>query len=154
MDKIIAAFTDTYDRNARLTPAVLTLVPVLLLIASYTDWMNFDWDAALPSFIVIASLFWLTGYVRELGKRKEIVLLREWEAFPSVIRLRHRDGTLDRHTKERYHRAAEATVPNLLMPDREAEERDPEEADERYTAVTTALLPMTHDQQRFPLLFK
>ena len=57
MDKIIAAFTDTYDRNARLTPAVLTLVPVLLLIASYTDWMNFDWDAALPSFIVIASLF-------------------------------------------------------------------------------------------------
>lgn len=154
MDKIVAAFTDTYDRNARLIPAVLTLVPVILVVAVYTDWLDFDWEAALPSFVVIAALFWLTGYVRELGKRKEAALLQEWGAFPSVTRLRHRDSTLDRHTKERYHRASEMIVDGLRMPSPEAEDRDPQEADERYRAVTSALLPMTRDRQRFPLLFK
>ena len=154
MDKIVAAFTDTYDRKARLMPAVLALVPGLLLVAFYTDWTNLDWEAALPSFVAIATLIWLTSYVRELGKRKEASLLRKWEAFPSVTRLRHRDGALDRHTKERYHRAAELVVPDLRMPDRESEVRDPGDADDRYRAVTSALLPMTRDKQRFPLLFK
>jgi len=153
MDLILKKFTDPYERKARLYPALLALLPVFILIALYTDWFAFEIENALYVAIAAAGLFWLSGKTRDLGKAVEQRLVTEWEEMPSVTLLRHRDSHLDRYTTQRYHKAASVLV-DIPLPDPTEEENDPDDADERYRAVTSALLSRTRDTGKYPLLFK
>ncbi len=153
MDTILRKFTDPYERKARLYPALLAGLPVVVVIAFYTEWFAFDAENALYISIAAAGLFWLTGKTRELGKGIENRLIAEWEGMPSVRLLRHRDSVLDRYTKKRYHKAATALA-DVKLPSPAEEGSNPTDADERYRAVTTALLSKTRDTSEYPLLFK
>ncbi len=153
MEAILKKFTDPYERKARLYPALLAALPVIVLIALYTDWLTFGVENALYITVAAAGLFWLTGKIRDLGKAVENRLVTKWEGMPSVTLLRHRDSVLDRYTTQRYHKAA-AVLADVSLPDPTEEESDPTDADERYRAVTTALLSKTRDTSKYPLLFK
>lgn len=153
MEAILKKITDPYERKARLYPAVLTLLPAIILIALYTDWFAFKVENALYITVAAAALLWLTGKTRDLGKAVEHRLVTEWEGMPSVTLLRHRDGVLDRYTTQRYHNAAVALA-DVSLPDLTEEENDPIDADQRYRAVTSALLSKTRDTSEYPLLFK
>lgn len=153
MEAILRKFTDPYERKARLYPALLALLPVIALIALYTDWLTFDVENALYITVAAAGLFWLTGKTRDLGKAIERRLVAEWEEMPSVTLLRHRDTVIDRYTTQRYHKAA-AVLADVSLPDPTDEKNNPADADERYRSVTSALLSKTRDTSQYPLLFK
>ena len=153
MEAIFKKFTDPYERKARLYPALLAALPVIVFVSIYTEWFTFDIKNALYITIVAAGLFWLSGKTRNLGKAVENRLVAKWGGMPSVTLLRHRDSVLDRYTTERYHKAA-AGLADIPLPDHAEEEIDPTDADERYRAVTSALLSKTRDVNEYPLLFK
>lgn len=153
METVLKKFTDPYERKARLYPALLAALPLIVVIALYTDWLTFDVENALYITVAAAGLFWLTGKTRDLGKAVEHRLLTKWEGMPSVTLLRHRDSVLDRYTTQRYHKAA-AVLADVSLPDPTEEKNDPTDADERYRAVTTALLSKTRNTNEYPLLFK
>jgi hypothetical protein len=155
LDDIVAKVTDPYDRQARLYPALLCLLPLLALIALlYAPNVS-----ALTGVVTLAvscgGLFLMTNICRELGKRLEERLFDEWGGKPTTQLLRHRDGIVDSVTKRRYH-AFLATKIHAAFPDPEQEKADPAKADEAYQSGARWLLDRTRPDagKQFDLLFR
>jgi len=155
LDDIVAKVTDPYDRQARLYPALLCLLPLLALIAL----LYAPNASALTGVVTIAvscgGLFLMTNISREMGKRLEDRLYREWGGKPTTQLLRHRDGIIDSVTKRRYH-AFLSTKLNFTFPDAEQEKSDPAKADEAYQSGARWLLDHTRpdDGKKVDLLFR
>jgi hypothetical protein len=153
MEAVLKKFIDPYERKARLYPALIAVLPVIVSIALYTDWLILEVSNAIYVAVIAGILFWLAGKARDLGKAVEKRLVAQWGGMPSVTLLRHRDQRLDKYTKQRYHQAAERLA-GIPMPSFSEEEHAPADADERYRAVTSALLSRTRDTNEYALLFK
>jgi hypothetical protein len=155
LDDIVAKVTDPYDRQARLYPALLCLLPLLALVAL----LYAPNASALTGVVAIAvscgGLSLMTNICREMGKRLEDRLYREWGGKPTTQLLRHRDGIIDSVTKRRYH-AFLGTKLNFTFPDADAEKDDPGRADEAYQSGARWLLDHTRpdDGKKFDLLFR
>jgi hypothetical protein len=155
LDDIVAKVTDPYDRQARLYPALLCLLPLLALVALlYAPNVS-----ALTGVVTLAvscgGLFLMTNICREMGKRLEGRLYREWGGKPTTQLLRHRDGNIDSVTKRRYHVFLAAKI-NAPFPDAEQEKSDPAKADEAYQSGARWLLDHTRPDggNKFDLLFR
>jgi hypothetical protein len=155
LDDIVAKVTDPYDRQARLYPALLCLLPLLALIALlYAPNVS-----ALTGVVTLAiscgGLFLMTNICRELGKRLEEKLFNEWGGKPTTQLLRHRDGVVDSVTKRRYHAFLAVRI-NAAFPDAEQEKADPARADEAYQSGARWLLDRTRPDagKQFDLLFR
>lgn len=155
LDDIVAKVTDPYDRQARLYPALLCLLPLLALIALlYAPNVS-----ALTGVVTLAvscgGLFLITNICREMGKRLEERLFREWGGKPTTQLLRHRDSIVDSVTKRRYHSFLAAKI-NAAFPDAEQEKADPAKADEAYQSGARWLLDHTRPDagKQFDLLFR
>jgi hypothetical protein len=155
LDDIVAKVTDPYDRQARLYPALLCLLPLMALVALLYG----PTASALTGVVSIAvscgGLFLMTNICREMGKRLEDNLFREWGGKPTTQLLRHRDGIIDSVTKRRYHAFLGAKL-GLTFPDAELEKKDPARADEAYQSGARWLLDHTRPDEgkKFDLLFK
>jgi hypothetical protein len=91
LDDIVAKVTDPYDRQARLYPVLLCLLPLLTFVA-----LLYPPNAsALTRVVTIAAscggLFLMTNICREMGERLEDRLCREWGGKPTTQLLRHHD---------------------------------------------------------------
>ena len=155
LDDIVAKVTDPYDRQARLYPALLCLLPLFALIAMlYAPNVS-----ALTQVVTLAvscgGLFLMTNICREMGKRMEEGLFRKWGGKPTTQILRHSDGLIDSVTKRRYHAFLAAKI-NTPFPDSEQEKSDPEKADEAYQSGARWLLDHTRPDaaKQFDLLFR
>jgi hypothetical protein len=155
LDDIVSKVTDPYDRQARLYPALLCLLPLLALVALlYATNVS-----ALTGVVTIAvscgGLFLMTNICREMGKRLEGQLFREWGGKPTIQLLRHRDGVIDSISKRRYHAFLAAKI-NTAFPDAEQEKLDPAKADEAYQSGARWLLDHTRPDmgKQFDLLFR
>src|SRR5271163_4898840 len=142
LDDIVAKVTDPYDRQARLYPALLCLLPLMALVALlYAPNVS-----ALTGVVTLAvscgGLFLTTNICREMGKRLEGRLYREWGGKPTTQLLRHRDDTIDSVTKRCYHAFLAARI-NAAFPDTEQEKSDPAKADETYQSGARWLLGHT-----------
>jgi hypothetical protein len=155
LDDIVAKVTDPYDRQARLYPALLCLLPLLALVTL----MYAPNASALTGVVTIAvscgGLFLMMNICREMGKRLEGKLYREWGGKPTTQLLRHRNGIIDSVTKRRYH-AFLATKINAEFPDAEQEKSDPSKADDTYQSGARWLLDHTRPDsgKQFDLLFR
>jgi hypothetical protein len=155
LNDIVAKVTDPYDRQARLYPALLCLLPLLALVALlYAPNVS-----ALTGVVTLAvscgGLFLMINICREMGKRIEAKLYREWGGKPTTQLLRHRDGVFDSVTKLRYHAFLAAKI-NATFPDAEHEKNNPAKADEAYQSGARWLLDHTRpdDGKKFDLLFR
>jgi hypothetical protein len=155
LDDIVAKVTDPYDRQARLYPALLCLLPLLALVALlYAPNVS-----ALMGVVTLAvssgGLFLMTNMCREMGRRLEDKLYREWGGKPTTQLLRHRDGVIDSVTKRRYHAFLAGKI-NTIFPDAEQEKSDPAKADEAYQSGARWLLDHTRPDgsKKFDLLFR
>jgi len=154
LDDIVAKVTDPYDRQARLYPALLCLLPLLALVAL----LYAPNASALTGVVTIAvscgGLFLMTNICREMGKRLEDKLYREWGGKPTTQMLRHRNSVIDSVTKGRYHAFLAAKI-NAIFPDAEQEKSDPAKADEAYQSGARWLLDHTRPEGgKFDLLFR
>lgn len=150
---MIEQILDPYDRNARLMPAVLALIPVLSVTAGLYG-ASLEWKETAVGVLVASGMFYLLASIaRELGKRLEADLFKSWGGKPTTQVLRHRDETIDANTKARYHRFL-AGILGTPFPDPAQERADPGAADQIYASGTRWLLDQTRDKKTFGLLFK
>ncbi len=144
---------DTYTIKARLTPALLTALPISFAISvavSAEKW----WEHALWLLLVESGgAMALVQFGRDLGKRKEPTLFEKWGGAPTTRLLRHRDTDISATTKQRYHTKLQELLPELHMPTSEEESKKPQEADEIYTSAVRFLREKTRDQSKYNVLF-
>jgi hypothetical protein len=136
---------DNYSRIARVYPGVVFLAPLLWYVALFAPELDLNWSSrALFAVGVMCALYVLASFVRWRGKIAETKLLRTWGAWVTTMMLRHRDTTIDAHSKARYHNALSAMC-SFEMPSKEEEDVDPMGADEKYRSATKFLTEQRRD---------
>ncbi|WP_425218966.1 hypothetical protein [Ralstonia solanacearum] len=141
---------DSYDRKARLAPALLAVVP--LLAAALFSFDNAALVGRLASLLVAVGVLWLlVDMSRGLGRAKQQQLFAKWGGMPSIQLLRHADRTIAPLTKARYH-VFLGTKAKVQLPTPEEEAADPQSADAVYDSALQWLLQNTRDKKRFALL--
>lgn len=133
---------DPYDRTARLTPALLVALPVLIpLVCVY--------GAKHPLLVSVVGLlstcgvlYALSSIARGRGKELEEKLVKRWGGMPTTISLRHSDNFFDSVTKKRYHQAIVQKL-GISMPTAEEEASNPYEADQAYIGATRRMRELT-----------
>jgi hypothetical protein len=154
-DDVVAKVTDPYERQARLYPALLALLPLLAVVMLLFGPKATALTGALTVAISCGGLFLTTNLCRELGKRLEGTLYQEWGGKPTTQLLRYRDKTIEAVTKQRYHSFL-ATKINVVFPDKNQEAKDPEGADEIYQSAFRWLMDHTRpdDNKKFDMIFR
>lgn len=141
---------DRYDRNARLKPALLTLLPFLLITAV---WLKEVWATAtaLLSLVVLCGLvLFLSRIARQRGRVVQGQIESDLGGLPTTIALRRSDDTIDPQTKERYYRFFASH--GHRVPTADEEKLNPAAADLDYRACVTWLLEQTRDNKRFRMI--
>lgn len=145
--------SDQYERAARLYPALLALLPLLIVQLS-TSVLGKPLVTQLATLLGACGVTYLLANVsRMLGKTQENKLFQAWGGMPTTQMLRHRNELIDRHTKQRYHVFLALKI-KAEFPTTEAEASSPMAADDIYRAGVKWLLGKTRDKKRFALLFK
>ena len=145
--------SDPYERQARLWPALLAILPLLALLGVVYAPLT----SLLTTVAMLAGscgvLYLFTNIAREQGKRLEPSLFESWGGKPTTQLLRHRDKTIEVVTKRRYHDFLSRMI-HEPFPESKVEADDPLHADEVYQSGVRWLLNQTRDTATFALLFK
>lgn len=145
--------SDPYERVARLYPALLAILP-LLIVQLTTSVLGKPLATQLGALLAACGVTYLLANVsRMLGKAQENKLYQAWGGIPSTQMLRHKNDLIDPHTKQRYH-AFLAQKIKAEFPTHENESGSPKNADDIYRAGVKWLLGKTRDKKKFALLFK
>jgi len=145
---------DTYSIKARVYPALVVLLPLLVLAIYYiTDFkIYFQYITAILSVGFLSYLLAQLG--RDKGKLKEESLFNEMGGKPTTQILRHSNSYLDDTTKAKYHKGLSSKIQDIIIPTKEQEVKNPEKADEIYNSCAKFLISKTRDTFKFNLLFK
>ncbi|MHB9004810.1 MAG: hypothetical protein ACYC6C_12270 [Coriobacteriia bacterium] len=121
---------DTYTFRARVMPAVITVLPILLLgsLAVATPIVGL-----VPAVGAIAIAVWCAEIVRQRGLALEQRLKRAWGGFPTTQMVRFSSHPVDQRLSSR--RASLELVTAQELPDRSTEDSDPEAADAEIEQV-------------------
>jgi hypothetical protein len=148
-----AIFPDRYNRNARLYPALLVILPVAICVFLLAK-VELSWIKSLyAGLATIGGTYLFAQLARDPGKKREKQLFAKWGGMPSVTILRHQDARIDLITKARYHERLSVLVVGTTAPTTESERLDLATADLCYTAWSTHLRNSTRDRKRFSLIF-
>jgi hypothetical protein len=155
LEDFFSKVADPYERLARLYPALLALLPLLVLIMLLYGPKATALTGAVTVAASCGGLYLTTNLCRELGKRLEEKLYRTWGGKPTTQLLRHRDPTIEGVTKRRYHAFLAGKI-NTPFPDKDQEASDPAAADDTYQSGVRWLLNHTRpeDGKKFDLIFK
>lgn len=142
------AMFDSYGRQARLFPGLLTLFPALLAVFAVYPWLLVANIAGTLLTISMSCglLYALASYARTKGKHIEPKLLEKWGGWPTTHLLRHM-GPLDSVTLNRYHRFLERSIEGLTFPSKEHELAHPAEADQIYGSAVTWIKEQTRSKE-------
>lgn len=149
----VASITDPYERQARLFPALLALLPLFIAVGSIFGPRLSAFTNLVTVVIACGGLYLLAQVSRDRGKALEGKLFAAWGGKPSTQLLRHRDPSIETATKARYHSFLSRKLGQAL-PDSGQEANDPKAADDVYQSCVRWLLNHTTDHERFQLLFK
>lgn len=141
---------DRYDRNARLRPALLALLPAMLPVAVWAPGL---WTAAGAAGALVTTcglLYLLSRYARVAGRRYEKRMLQRDGGWATTRRLRHADDAIDPVTKGRYHAALARH--GHAIPTAEQEQADPKAADAHYGSAVNWLKEQTRGAEHKLLL--
>jgi hypothetical protein len=144
---------DEYDRNARLKPALLTILPASLLITALGSGYSTAIGVLMGPMTAVGFTYVLAEIGREWGKLKQPRLFALWGGKPTTVKLRHANSTINPLTLERYHMAAGRLIGKSL-PTLDEENADPRAADLVYESIGDFLREKTRNKTKFPLVFK
>lgn len=151
LTEMLAKVTDPYERQARLYPALLAGLPVIVM-ATVLYGSNSVITAASTVAASCGGLYLLANIARERGRCLEPILYAVWGGKPTTQLLRHRDRSIEAPTKRRYHAFLSQMV-NLQFPDETEEETNPSQADDMYQSAVRWLLNHTRDQSKYKMIF-
>jgi len=131
---------DPYSRRARFFPALLALLPLagLLILFPGNPFENISRTAWI-AFVAAALAYLTASFARNCGKKYEASFLKRTGGWQTTVLLRHRDETIDRLTKSRYHHALHG-LSGVPLPTSQAELQAPDEADQAYRSATKVLI--------------
>jgi hypothetical protein len=153
-NQLAGSVLDPYARQARLLPALIVLLPAILLIMVWFPASWTLWGAIVSVACSCGLIFLLSQIARDRGKQREPELYAAWGGKPSVALLRHRDDRITADTKSRYWTFLKLKLPTLKVPTPDEERANPNAADSAYESVTAWLLTQTRDTKKFSLLFR
>ncbi len=147
---------DTYTLKARYYPTLIVIAPLCLVVLSLAagryDLVK-SFAAAAVSGLGLGLLMDQVG--RDGGRNKEPRLFAQLGGKPTTVYLRHRDPTIEAPTKARYHKILGRLLPDLDIPSKDREIKEPGRADEIYASCADYLREITRaDHARFPLVFQ
>ena len=143
--------TGRYNRNARLVPAILVALPLIVLAVTSVPVLVTIWSK-VGTVVVAAGLpFVFAQVVRDRGLRIEPTLYAAWGGRPSEVMLRWRASPTTAAVARRHELIKRHLA--ITLPDAAAEAADPPEADDAYAVATAALRERTRDTARFHMLF-
>lgn len=147
---------DRYNIQARIYPALLLLLPILLTVYSvFPQLITSDYVKTLASVLVsFGVLYFLSSVCRSAGKKKEEELITAWGGYPTTIILRHQNSFLNSNIKSRYHNFLNQNVPEINFPSRAEELNNPQLADEIYSSSINWLKEQKRDKEKFNLLYE
>ena len=143
---------DTYSLKARVYPALLALIPPIIIGAVWLSPYATRFKSLGILICTCGGLFVLANISRSLGKKLEQKLLIKWGGWQTTKLLRHRDSQLDLHSKNRYKNTLEAHLENLKFPTADEERTNPSEADAIYSTAISYLIEKTRDPKSFSIL--
>jgi hypothetical protein len=153
LKEVIEKFSNSYERKARLWPALLTLLPAIVLASTlYAPFASLAANAVSLA-ISCGALYLLANIAREYGKRLEPKLFESWGGTPSTQILRHRNNHFGATIKGNFH-AFLASKLGVAFPDAEVEMANTDQADDVYRSAVTWLLSQTRDTKTFDLLYR
>ena len=154
MLSFLSLYFNSYNRKARLQPALMSVLSIIVVCILSIPEFRTIWAAISGIVIYGGASTMLTQIGRDRGKALEQKLFQSWGGKPSTAMLRYRDARLTRSTKDRYRAFLARAVPGLKLASPEDEHRSPLEADAGYEDATAWLLAQTSDRARFGLLFQ
>jgi hypothetical protein len=142
---------DRYTWEARLRPALLAVLPLLVIVATWLPkvWSILGGILALISTCGVMVL--LSEVARFRGRQVEIKMIANNGGKFTTIFLRHRDPTVTASTKDIYHQFLSMKI-GKHIPTPEEECADPRMADDFYRGAVDWLLEATRNEKRFPLV--
>jgi len=142
---------DRYDRNARLKPALLTVLPVAWTVLAWAPGHELGWGAFWSLFLTTGGTFLIVQLARDRGKALEKGLYEIWGGRPSERVLSYA-GSNNQLLLSRRHERLRQLVSNVTLPINAADEAAlPLTANDAYETCTAWLISQTRDQQKFPL---
>lgn len=146
---------DPYVRRARMTPALLVAIPLLLgtivWIPEALDLMKLS----VMTIVGFVTVILIGELGRDRGKRIEQGLFEQWGGMPTVQVMSHTKTTLSPDTISRRHSKLRPMLPSMSIPGSATEEsREWSGAESAYRSLTEALRELTRDRTRFPLVFE
>lgn len=142
---------DSYNRQARLYPALLALLPLIVTAWASLPESGRGLGGTIFGLLAMSGgLFLLAEIARASGKALEPRLLASWGGWPTTRLLRHSDQNLPVLTKQRYCNVL-ASKTAMTWPTEAAERADAESADQVYRAATDWLRQQTRGTE-FSLL--
>ncbi|OUS23374.1 hypothetical protein A9Q98_14905 [Thalassotalea sp. 42_200_T64] len=149
----ISKYTDPYERKARVFPALLCLLPVVIAISVNFPELYTSLTGFIGLVVAFGGLQLLAQMARDGGKKLEPNLFNEWGGIPSVNIFRYRDNIIPAPTKKIIHQSLSDKT-KVAAPTFEYENNHPEDADEVYRAWSDHLRGHSRDTNKFSLLFK
>src|SRR5262249_44048998 len=145
---------DSYNRMARLYPALLALAPILCsaIVVFPSLAANIPRSTA-AAFRLPCLAYFLASLARSRGQMSQERHLANWSRWPTQAILRHRDDRIDPATRARYHAALAALCPDLAMPSAADERSAPPVADDAYRSATKRLIEMRRGPE-YPMLHR
>src|SRR5580704_7425291 len=118
---------DRYDWVARIFPAFLTMLPLIVLafvLFPKTMSVNLSVSNTGLGLLFCCMVYLFASVARFRGENVEPRLIQSWNGWPTTAMLRHHDITIDATTKARYHSALSA-LSHVPMPSAEQEAAAP-----------------------------
>lgn len=152
---IIPNAFDPYDRIARIYPASLAIAPIIWTIWSFNPELLIDNVKKISGSIgvLLVGMTLFSNIARHMGKKIEERLNETRGGWATTTILRHRDDTINKYTKKRYHARLMELCDGLKLPNPDEEVRDPKDADEKYLSATECLKELRRDE-KYHLLHK
>jgi hypothetical protein len=143
---------NTYWLQARLQPALLSLLPLLFGTIAFLG-PDVRAPAIITGAFAAAGVTFLLGMIAgNRGKKAQVALYKLWGGPPTTLLLRHR-GEANAELRERWHGQL-SSLTGMSLPTLAVEEADAAKADSRYEAVTRILIGKTNENKKFPAVFR
>lgn len=145
--------TNTYTRRARLTPALIVVLPLGLAVLSWSPDGLKSWTVLWSLFVWAGGTALMAQVARDRGREKEKELFKLWGGKPTTRLLRYACSE-NPVLVTRRHASLQKVLSDVHLPSEAEESADPQHADDVYDACVRWLLEQTRDRKKFSLLFE
>lgn len=148
----LSKIIDTYERKARVYPALISLFPLMISISVSYPKVYSTLSGFVALVVAIGGIHFMAQLARDRGKNLETKLYEGWGGMPSVAILRYNDKSIPTPAKIKYHNAL-ASESKIAAPTESYEKAYPEKADDIYTSWSDFLRGKSRDEKKYPLVF-